>query len=673
MKKKISYLLFSALLCCCSVTTFCQNETTIPCDKLPVKPTNAVNDYANVIDDEAQLKMESKIRSYWDSTSIALAVVTVQNMDDNEVSEYALSVFRCWGVGGNGSNRGILFLMSMDERKLWITTGYGVEGILPDATCHKITESLVPLCKEGKYSNAVVSGVQQIFQTLGTMSWEERMKGIEAEKIKNEQKWADIKEKALFVICSIILWVLIIWLVRIIAKKIERKKLHAQVEALIVKMTKETLTASTKIDAVVESYKSQAKWALNEAQNHSFEAYGMLSKAQSTLEDAKSCYKEDSEKALRLIDETHRLIEQSFESFCKIDWSLKEKIKKFSTDAPIRLAAAKKQVSDAIASLSEFIASGYRLPQSVSEQQDYQKLIEEYEEKIEDSEFHQLIYTKSEIIRLQSIEAIGKILVMIQKRNEVAEKISVLVSTGKKRYEQAQNSVGIFDEYKSLYPESVWHQQEMLLKKLIAKLEPQRLHNLSLEIIDANSMAKQDFSTAAIKYDELENQINQAVVLCNAITTIGADQEKSKLEYPNKCRLAEEFVSKSLQKVKAVDVSSATRSKAKDTQRKLEEVKIQASRSILDWVLLINLLDSIKQSANATIRSAESDIRDAENEREEKERRERRRRNSESSSRNSNSYSSPYSSHSSSSDNSSSGFGGFSGGSSGGGGGGSDW
>ena len=189
-------------------------------------------------------------------------------------------------------------------------------------------------------------------------------------------------------------------------------------------------------------------------------------------------------------------------------------------------------------------------------------------------------------------------------------------------------------------------------------------------------MEKQDFVVAATKYDELKDQIDQTKASCEAVTNIGVEQAKSKAAYSSKCKSAEQLVAKALQKVKASDVTSATKNRAKTAQQDLEKARIQSSQSILDWILLIMLLDSINDSANAAIRGAENDIRDAENEREEEERRARNRRNSESSyassSYGSSSYGSSYSSYSSSSGSSSS-FGGFGGGSSGGGGGGSDF
>jgi uncharacterized membrane protein YgcG len=675
MKKKIIFLLLTAFLCCIGRTSFCQNEPAIPCTELPQKttPAMAVNDFANIIENGAQARMEQEIRTYWDSTSIALTVFTVQNMNGNEVSEYALSLFRCWGVGGAGSNRGILFLISMDEHKLWIATGYGIEGILPDITCHKITESLVSLCKEGKYSDAVVAGVHKIFQTLGTMSWEERMEGIKAEKAADEKRWGEIKETAFDIIIVIGLIILLIVLIRRISKNIERKKLRKQMNDLILNMTKETIMASEKIAASVDTYKTQAEWAYNEAQSHGFEANGVLAKARNIITDAQKCYKENPEQAQTLLQKADKLIELSFNNFSKIDTGLKEKIKKFETEAPVRLAAAKKQVISALTALTECTKNGYRLAHAVSEQEGYQKLIEEYEGNSNNPEYHQLIYTKSEIIRTQSAESIEKVHAMVVKRGEVAESITPLIATGKKQYERAKQHVGMFDQYKAKYPESVWHQQEMLLKKLIGKLDPQRLDKLSAEIIDANSMVKQDFTAAALKYDELKGQIDQTETICTAATTIGVEQEKSRASYKSICNATEQLVAKALQKVKASDVSSTTRAKAKNAQQELERAKIQSTQSILDWVLLIVLLNSINDKANAAMRSAQIDIRDAENEREEEARRARNRRNSDSYSSFGGSSNSSYSSSYSSSDSSSSSFGGFGGGDSGGGGGGSSW
>ena len=69
--------------------------------------------------------MEQKIRAYNDSTSSAIVIVTVPNLQGYDIAEVGLKYIRDWGIGVKGKNNGVLILVSKEERKARIETGYG--------------------------------------------------------------------------------------------------------------------------------------------------------------------------------------------------------------------------------------------------------------------------------------------------------------------------------------------------------------------------------------------------------------------------------------------------------------------------------------------------------------------------------------------------------------------
>jgi uncharacterized protein len=72
-------------------------------------------------------------------------------------------VFRDWKIGQKDKNNGVLLLVFTQDRKMFIETGYGLEGALPDATCKQITEyEIKPRFKAGDYAGGLTAGVDAI-------------------------------------------------------------------------------------------------------------------------------------------------------------------------------------------------------------------------------------------------------------------------------------------------------------------------------------------------------------------------------------------------------------------------------------------------------------------------------------------------------------------------------
>jgi uncharacterized protein len=116
----------------------------------------AVNDFANIIDQASATKMESLAREVLQKTGTAIVVVTVPAIGEGEeTSLYANGLYKAWGIGKKGEAKGLLIFLSLKERKYWIETGYGVEGILPDGLVGEIRDTyLKPQLKAGNYGQA---------------------------------------------------------------------------------------------------------------------------------------------------------------------------------------------------------------------------------------------------------------------------------------------------------------------------------------------------------------------------------------------------------------------------------------------------------------------------------------------------------------------------------------
>ena len=119
-------------------------------------PRGAVNDFANIIDQDNAVKMEALAREVLQKTGTAIVVVTVPAIGEGEeTSLYANGLYKAWGIGKKGEDKGLLIFLTLKERKYWIETGYGVEGILPDGLVGEIRDTyLKPQLKAGNYGQA---------------------------------------------------------------------------------------------------------------------------------------------------------------------------------------------------------------------------------------------------------------------------------------------------------------------------------------------------------------------------------------------------------------------------------------------------------------------------------------------------------------------------------------
>ena len=91
-----------------------------------------------------------------------VAVVAVKEIDSDDVFDFAYKLFSHWGVG-NKSDSGIGVLLVEEAREIRFVTGYGIEGVLPDAICKRIqTQYMLPHFRRGDYSSGMVMGMRAI-------------------------------------------------------------------------------------------------------------------------------------------------------------------------------------------------------------------------------------------------------------------------------------------------------------------------------------------------------------------------------------------------------------------------------------------------------------------------------------------------------------------------------
>lgn len=127
------------------------------------KPTGFVNDFASVFTIEQKASLEQVLTENERATGNEISVVVVSSLDGDTVENYAEKLFQEWGIGKKGADNGALLLVAIEDRKLRIETGYGLEPTLTDAVSSRIIRNTItPQFKEGKYPEGIAGGVEQM-------------------------------------------------------------------------------------------------------------------------------------------------------------------------------------------------------------------------------------------------------------------------------------------------------------------------------------------------------------------------------------------------------------------------------------------------------------------------------------------------------------------------------
>jgi uncharacterized protein len=148
--------LLGLLLCPCAL---------LPAEKvadLPM-PTRYVEDFAGVLTPQATQRIEDLCLEVHRQANAELEVVTIKSLDGGQtVEEFSSLLEEKWKIGKKGVDRSALIVLVLNPRKLRVETGYGLEGILPDAKVGRILDAADPYAAAANYDQALLTTVQDL-------------------------------------------------------------------------------------------------------------------------------------------------------------------------------------------------------------------------------------------------------------------------------------------------------------------------------------------------------------------------------------------------------------------------------------------------------------------------------------------------------------------------------
>lgn len=174
--------------------------------KIPTRGQGYVSDFANLLKPNDKLTITKFAGGLEKKTTAQVAVVTIQSTQPETIQGFSVRLFDQWKIGQQGKDNGTLILIAVKDRKAWITTGYGLEGAIPDVIANKIVQTkMIPYFKSGQYSQGITEGSIAVISLIAK-EYDVEITGQEAQVYQAVRQ----KSSPLQILFSILMFIFII-------------------------------------------------------------------------------------------------------------------------------------------------------------------------------------------------------------------------------------------------------------------------------------------------------------------------------------------------------------------------------------------------------------------------------------------------------------------------------
>lgn len=151
----------------------------------PPALTKSVNDFANVIDDASERELDTRIRALQQATGDVIVVATVPTFQPYaDIREYSVKMFENGGrgIGEAGKHNGALIVVAVEDRKVGIEVGYGLEEYIPDGFAGAtIREAILPQFRSGNFGAGLLAGATRLINRVA------EAKGVTLQDVPRER------------------------------------------------------------------------------------------------------------------------------------------------------------------------------------------------------------------------------------------------------------------------------------------------------------------------------------------------------------------------------------------------------------------------------------------------------------------------------------------------------
>jgi len=134
---------------------------------IPPPPDHRINDYANALSTAERARLEDLLRARERESSNQIVVAIFRSLEGENLEDYSIRLAQAWRIGQKGLDNGVIFLVFIDDRKMRLEVGYGLEPRLTDALSSQILrQAVAPRFREGKIAEGIGAGLTAIEQAI---------------------------------------------------------------------------------------------------------------------------------------------------------------------------------------------------------------------------------------------------------------------------------------------------------------------------------------------------------------------------------------------------------------------------------------------------------------------------------------------------------------------------
>ncbi|KAA8733303.1 TPM domain-containing protein [Acinetobacter qingfengensis] len=151
-------------------------------------------DPTHVLSTEQNQQLSQQIKTIYDAGKAQIGIVIVPTTGQQDIFDYAMHIADQWKLGTAKHDNGLLIVVAVNDRRIQILTGYGLEGVLPDIVNYQIIQNqITPYFKQNQYAQGLQTGLKEIDRIL---SLDPEIAKQQADVLKERQNQAHAHQQA---------------------------------------------------------------------------------------------------------------------------------------------------------------------------------------------------------------------------------------------------------------------------------------------------------------------------------------------------------------------------------------------------------------------------------------------------------------------------------------------
>jgi uncharacterized membrane protein YgcG len=572
--------------------------------------------------------LETKLVEFNNKTSIQIAVVILDDLGGEDAKVVVDQLGDKWGVGQEGLNNGIVFMIvkysekaleNMTEKKRGdcrIAVADGLGEYLTDIEATSISNDVfIPYAKNGDYYKGIDETVNTMLIMLGSIGWEQRqafIKKKEAEDAEATREFLNgLLMTAIIIGIIVLITVLVIGIRKSYLKKKEVRERRASFKQRFEKV--KLRIESQKLTFPPQSPPFPA-WALL-LHNQSIDNINSLinKNVRSAIDEFPGAIETNMVRADHLLNELN-FVAEKLEVEMSILQAIPAEVGKYDIFAPALLKTAQDMWDLFSTNIQNKQKQGYRLLYYDRLLEGFKNDLSQMDEKLKlGNEESRYVYETSKTTFETIDNAIKDMRTYLQNEELTKQLIISLTSKIKEIPAKRATAQKTLDILKAEYPKENWEDLDKLFGEVPALLSSCTEKKEDAEL--SNGAELQDFTTAKSKADDANATLQRIENLFQDIQERKDEIINAKANYVSILESAKTAISSASSKCSASDVEFGAKLKLVEAEKKLKSAESEATESLINWLACIVLLTAAKSLADEAYGMAKNDVDKAARER----------------------------------------------------------